>query len=113
MTEVSSFVRRTGYYRRFVEGFSTIVAPLTRLTRQGVPFMWSEECELSFQRLKELLTATYILTLPVEGEGAWEGPSVDSVPVVREYADMFPTDLLGLPIERDIDCNSNVYSEPS
>ena len=32
-----------------------------------------------------------------------EGPSVDSVPVVREYADVFPTDLRGLPPERDID----------
>ena len=32
-----------------------------------------------------------------------EGPSVDSVPVVREYADVFPTDLPCLPPERDID----------
>ena len=68
MTEVRSFVGLAGYYRRFVEGFSTIIAPLTRLTRQGVPFVWSEECELSFQRLKELLTTAPILTLPVEGE---------------------------------------------
>ena len=33
-----------------------------------------------------------------------EGPSVDSVPVVREYADVFSIDLPGLPPERDIDC---------
>ncbi|CAL2271230.1 unnamed protein product [Prunus armeniaca] len=37
------------YYRRFVEGFSSIAAPLTRLTRKDVTFEWTEECEQSFQ----------------------------------------------------------------
>ncbi|XP_049388453.1 uncharacterized protein LOC125852779, partial [Solanum stenotomum] len=69
VTEIRSFVGLAGYYRRFVEGFSTIAAPLTRLTRVDVPFVWSEECEASFLRLKELLTTAPILTLPVEGEG--------------------------------------------
>ncbi|KAH0660902.1 hypothetical protein KY289_029650 [Solanum tuberosum] len=68
VTEVRSFVELAGYYRRFVEGFSTIASPLTRLTRVDVPFVWSEECEASFLRLKELLTTAHILTLPVEGE---------------------------------------------
>ncbi|KAH0743021.1 hypothetical protein KY290_032665 [Solanum tuberosum] len=44
-------------------------APFTRLTRVDVSFVWSEECEASFLRLKELLTTAPILTLPVEGEG--------------------------------------------
>ncbi|XP_049413536.1 uncharacterized mitochondrial protein AtMg00860-like [Solanum stenotomum] len=64
VTEIHSFVGLAGYYRRFVEGFSTIATPLTRLTRQDVPFVWSEECERSFLRLKELLTIAPILTLP-------------------------------------------------
>ena len=67
--EVRSFVGLASYYRRFVEGFSTIAAPLTRLTRQDIPFVWSEECEMSFLKLKELLTSASILTLPIEGEG--------------------------------------------
>ncbi|XP_055824363.1 uncharacterized protein LOC129892851 [Solanum dulcamara] len=33
MTEIHSFARLIGYYKHFVEGFSTIAAPLTRLTR--------------------------------------------------------------------------------
>ena len=69
VTEVRSFVGLASYYRRFVEGFSTIAAPLTRLTRQDIPFVWSEECEMSFLKLKELLTSAPILTLPIEGEG--------------------------------------------
>ena len=32
-------------------------------------FQWSDECEVSFQKLKTLLTTALIFTLPVEGEG--------------------------------------------
>ncbi|KAH0642064.1 hypothetical protein KY289_033038 [Solanum tuberosum] len=69
VTEVRSFVGLASYYRRFVEGFSTIAAPLTRLTRVEVPFVWSEKCEASFLRLNELLTTAPILTFLVGGEG--------------------------------------------
>jgi hypothetical protein len=47
--EVRSFLGLAGYYRRFVEGFSRLAAPLTRLTRKNEKFQWSEECEQSFQ----------------------------------------------------------------
>jgi len=66
-TEIRSFVGLAGYYRRFVQSFSTIAAPLTRLTRQGVGFQWSDECEESFQKLKTLLTSAPVLTLLEEG----------------------------------------------
>ena len=42
VTEIRSFLGLEGYYRKFVEGFSKIVAPLTRLTRKEEPFLWSE-----------------------------------------------------------------------
>ena len=41
---------------------------MKNLTKQSVPFVWSDECEESFQKLKTLLTTTPILTLPVEGK---------------------------------------------
>lgn len=66
--EVRSFIELVGYYRCFVEGFSTIATPLTRLTHQDVPFLWSKQCEMSFQRLKKYFTIALILTLQVEGE---------------------------------------------
>ena len=67
--EIQSFLGLAGYYRGFVEGFSSIASPLTRLTRKEVTFQWSDEYEVSFQNLKILLSTTPILTLPVEGEG--------------------------------------------
>ena len=48
VTEIRSFLGLVGYYRRFVEGFSRLAAPMTRLTRKGVKFEWNEACEQSF-----------------------------------------------------------------
>ena len=36
VTEIRSFLGLAGYYRRFVQDFSRIAVPLTRLTRKGV-----------------------------------------------------------------------------
>jgi hypothetical protein len=36
VTEIRSFLGLAGYYRRFIEGFSTIATPLTRLTRKNI-----------------------------------------------------------------------------
>jgi hypothetical protein len=58
-----------GYYRRFIESFSTIASPLTKLTRKEVKFIWSKECEESFQELKERLTSAPMLTLSSRTEG--------------------------------------------
>ena len=64
VTEVRSFLGLAGYYRRFVEGFSTIAMPLTQLTRKSNKFIWTDECEISFQELKKRLVTSPVLTLP-------------------------------------------------
>ena len=69
MHEVLSFLGLAGYYRRFVENFSVLAAPLTKLTRKGVPYVWSPQCELSFQELKNRLVSAPVLTLPVSNKG--------------------------------------------
>ena len=67
-TEIRSFVGLAGYYRRFIEGFSKIVAPLTLLTRKDQPFTWTDKCEESFQELKRRLTSAPILVIPDVGK---------------------------------------------
>ncbi|XP_070017395.1 uncharacterized protein [Nicotiana sylvestris] len=47
--EIRSFLGLAGYYRRFVEGFSTLAYPLTKLTHKVVKFQLSDACERSFQ----------------------------------------------------------------
>ena len=42
VTEIRSFLGLAGYYRRFVEYFSLIAVPLTRLTQKGIKFEWNE-----------------------------------------------------------------------
>lgn len=64
VTEIRSFLGLASYYRRFVENFSRIAAPLTKLTRKGVKYIWTEECEQSFQDLKNRLTSAPVLVLP-------------------------------------------------
>ena len=68
VTDIRSFVGLASYYRRFVKGFSSVVSQLTNLTKQSVPFVWSDECEESLLKLKTLLTTSPILTLLVEGK---------------------------------------------
>ena len=65
VTEIRSFLGLAGYYRRFIEGFSKIALPLTRLTHKWVKFEWSNDCERSFQELKNILVTTPILTIPL------------------------------------------------
>ena len=66
--EIRSFLGLAGYYRRFIENFSQIACPMTRLTRKGVSFDWNDKCEESFQELKKRLTTTPVLITPMSGE---------------------------------------------
>nr|GFC31085.1 putative reverse transcriptase domain-containing protein [Tanacetum cinerariifolium] len=64
VTKVRSFLGLAGYYRRFVEGFSCLALPLTKLMRKGEKFVWNEEREKSFEELKQHLVFAPVLTLP-------------------------------------------------
>nr|GEU49473.1 putative reverse transcriptase domain-containing protein [Tanacetum cinerariifolium] len=63
-TEVRQFLGLTGYYRRFIEGFSLIAKPLTKLTQKNKTYKWGEEEEEAFQLLKDKLCSAPILALP-------------------------------------------------
>ena len=68
VTEIKSFLGFAGYYRRFIEGFSKVAKPLTRLTQKEVKFEWTDECQKSFNQLKESLTSTLVLATPYGNE---------------------------------------------
>jgi hypothetical protein len=56
VAEVRYFMGLEGYYKRFIAEFSKIAHPITSLQRKEKKFQWTEECESSFQGLKQLLT---------------------------------------------------------
>ncbi|GJV12992.1 putative reverse transcriptase domain-containing protein [Tanacetum coccineum] len=50
-TEIRQFLGLAGYYRRFIEGFSKIAKPMTKLTQKKVAFEWGDKQEAAFQHL--------------------------------------------------------------
>ncbi|GKE71688.1 putative reverse transcriptase domain-containing protein [Tanacetum coccineum] len=63
-TEIRQFLGLAGYYRRFIEGFSKIAKPMTKLTQKKVAFEWGDKQEAAFQTLKNKLCSAPILALP-------------------------------------------------
>ncbi|GKE10580.1 putative reverse transcriptase domain-containing protein [Tanacetum coccineum] len=47
-TEVRQILGLAGYYRRFIEGFSLIAKPLTKLTQKNKNYEWGEDEEEAF-----------------------------------------------------------------
>ncbi|GJU06563.1 putative reverse transcriptase domain-containing protein [Tanacetum coccineum] len=67
-TEIRQFLGLVGYYRRFIEGFSKIAKPMTKLTQKKVKFEWGDKQEAAFQLLKQKLCSAPILALPKGSE---------------------------------------------
>ena len=66
--KIRSFLGLVGYYRRFIEDFSWLAAPMTRLTRKEVKFIWNDSCQRAFQELKRRLTSAPILIVSERGQ---------------------------------------------
>jgi RNase H-like domain found in reverse transcriptase len=64
VTEVQSLLGLANYYRRFIQDFARISAPLLELTKKGVPFEWGGgDQENSFQNLKDAAEYAPVLLL--------------------------------------------------
>ncbi|XP_050915889.1 uncharacterized mitochondrial protein AtMg00860-like [Lathyrus oleraceus] len=68
VTKIRSFLGLAGYYIRFIKGFLKLALPLTQLTRKGQAYVWSVQCDESFQELKKRLTSALVLVLPSPSE---------------------------------------------
>ncbi|GJZ29555.1 putative reverse transcriptase domain-containing protein [Tanacetum coccineum] len=67
-TEIHQFLGLAGYYQRFIEGFSKVAKPMTKLTQKKVAFEWGDKQEAAFQTLKDKLCSAPILALPQRAE---------------------------------------------
>nr|GEX72610.1 reverse transcriptase domain-containing protein [Tanacetum cinerariifolium] len=61
---IHSFLGHAGFYRHFIQDFSKIARPMTRLLEKDTLFFFSKECVEAFQTLKIKLTKASILVAP-------------------------------------------------
>lgn len=64
LSELRSFLGFTNYFRKFIRGYSTLVAPMTSLTRKAQTFTWTTDAQRSFEATKEHLLLEPVLRLP-------------------------------------------------
>ena len=62
--ELARFLGMAGYYRNFCLNFSEIAAPLTNLLSKKVKFVWTDDCQMAFDKVKLLLQKSPFLKSP-------------------------------------------------
>jgi hypothetical protein len=62
--EVRIFLGHAGYYSRFIPNFTSLATPLFKLLSKEAEFKWDDECQISFEILKQKLSTTPILRGP-------------------------------------------------
>lgn len=61
---VKRFVALCNYYRKFIPLFAELASPLNYLTRKRTDFVWTRECNNSFNKLRDALINPPILQYP-------------------------------------------------
>ena len=59
--DIQTFIGFANFYRRFIKGFSAIVAPITRLLRKDTKWNWDSKAQEAFETLKKAFTSAPIL----------------------------------------------------
>jgi hypothetical protein len=62
--DVRAFLGISGYYRKFIQNYSKVAAPLTELLKDEQQFKWREEQQSAFDLLKHATTSAPILAIP-------------------------------------------------
>ncbi|KAK7110753.1 uncharacterized protein [Littorina saxatilis] len=68
--QLRAFLGLTGFYREYLENYSTVVVPLTDMTKKSLPdkLKWSDEAKKSFARLKRMVSEKPVLKMPDFGK---------------------------------------------
>ena len=59
--EVRNFLGHAGYYRRFIENFTKVAAPMFKLPTKDAEFQWTKSCQHAFDTLNEKLSVAPVL----------------------------------------------------
>ena len=62
VSQLKSYLGLLTYYAKFLPKLSTTLAPLYKLLRKDYPWKWTDKQEQAFQKSKELLTSSRLLT---------------------------------------------------
>ena len=62
--QLKRFLGIAGYYRKFCNNFSVIAEPLTNLLGKRVKYVWTDDCQKSFDKLKTILKSAPVLLAP-------------------------------------------------
>ena len=62
--DIRSFLGHAGFYRRFIQDFSMIARPMTKLLCKEAAFVFDWECLQAFKKLKEKLVSAPIVQPP-------------------------------------------------
>ena len=66
-THIRSFLSLSNYFKRFIQGYAKLTAPLVQLTRKSVPFVWGLRQDKAFKQLKHCLGNAPVLAMPEAG----------------------------------------------
>lgn len=64
VSEVRRVIGMASWYRKFIPGFASLIAPMTALLHKKNPWCWTPECERSFKQLKDCLISAPVLSCP-------------------------------------------------
>ena len=62
VSDLKSFLGQLQFYSKFLQNLSTVVEPLSLLTRKNIPWKWEAEEGAAFKRVNDLLCTDTVLT---------------------------------------------------
>jgi transposase InsO family protein len=113
VSDVRKFLGLTNYFRKFLQGYSNMVRPLTQLTRGSSPWQWTSAEQAAFDTAKRALSSAPVLrmpcfTLPFEVVCDASGTGLGAVllqgghPVAYESHKLSEADVKKSPYEREL-----------